>query len=464
MRTLAPAGQPSGALPRTDPVRGSAATARRPQALHSPRWLLGFVIFEFACQLALLIPSISPLRTAVRVGAFGGSLVVLFLLRSARQKHPASSLALCIVAILIASLANPETDGVLSGVATILLALSVLAPIFWVPTLRIDATTVRHLFLLLWAFNTASAVFGALQVYFPGQFQPAPANVYSDEAFAALHITLANGARVPRPMGLTDTPGGAGIGAVYTVLLGLAFLLARPRALFRAVLIGSMVIACFALYLTQIRALVVMLVISLLAMVTVSASSRRLGRTVLITLIVLGAGSAGLAMALSIGGDAVSARLSTLLASDPQSIYYSNRGFFLEHTFVDLLPEYPLGAGLGRYGMMNTHFGSNSSRPIWAEIQWTAWLLDGGLPLVIVYSLAMLVAFGVAVRIARRALVDRPDLLPWACSLVGCSIGTIALTFSTAPFVGTGGLEFWLLNATLFAASEQRATSAFEAS
>ena len=78
------------------------------------------------------------------------------------------------------------------------------------------------------------------------------------------------------------------------------------------------------------------------------------------------------AFAIAIGGDAVTGRLSTLIEDNPTKVYYSNRGFFIEHTFVDMLPQYPLGAGLGRYGMMRTYFGSwldSGSKPIWVEVQ-----------------------------------------------------------------------------------------------
>jgi hypothetical protein len=436
-----------------------AEAVRTGEVLHSSRYLFAFIIFEFACQLATLLPSLHALRTAVRVGAFSGSLVLVLVLRGAREKHPVWPIAGVIIAILSANLAHPETNGPVAGVATVLLALAILGPIFWVPRIRVDADTIRGLFLLLWIFNTASAIVGALQVYFPGQFQPAHAAILSDEAFEGLHITLASGARVPRPMGLTDVPGGACVGAAYTVLLASAFLLARPRAAFRAILIASIVMACFTLYLTQVRALVVMLAISLVGILAMSSFQRRLGRTTLIALVVLGAASVGLGLALSIGGEAVTTRLSSLIASDPKSIYYSNRGFFLEQTYVDLLPQYPIGAGLGRWGMVCAYFGDNSSRPIWAEIQWTSWLLDGGVPLTVAYTLAMVIALAVAVRIARRGSLENRDLLAWAGTLVGYSVGTIALTFSTAPFAGTAGLDFWLLNATLFAASRQKAAA-----
>ena len=52
------------------------------------------------------------------------------------------------------------------------LYLAILAPLFWVPRLRINPAALRRALLLLWAFHTVSAGFGILQVYFPGRFQP----------------------------------------------------------------------------------------------------------------------------------------------------------------------------------------------------------------------------------------------------------------------------------------------------
>ena len=163
-------------------------------------------------------------------------------------------------------------------------------------------------------------------------------------------------------------------------------------------------------------------------------------------------------MAASVGGDAVTDRLATLVDANPQDVYNSNRGFFLENTITELLPRYPLGAGLGRWGMMTSYFGFSSDAeraPIWVEIQWTGWLLDGGLPLVISYFSAIFVALWLSFQVARRRVGAAIDgLWMWGIILVGYDLGALALTFNYPLFIGTLGLDFWVLNACLFAASE----------
>jgi hypothetical protein len=90
--------------------------------------------------------------------------------------------------------------------------------------------------------------------------------------------------------------------------------------------------------------------------------------------------------AVAIGGESTLERLSSLVSDRADAVYQQNRGHFLEDTINVLLPQYPLGAGLGRWGMMNSYFGDKSNpltQQIWVEIQWTGWLLDGGVPLII---------------------------------------------------------------------------------
>ncbi|MGH7272380.1 MAG: hypothetical protein ACREJ3_18275, partial [Polyangiaceae bacterium] len=433
---------------------------------HTHRWLFTFVLVEMACQLALLFPSLAGARVLIRSAAFGGSAALVVVLRGGRWEHshpslPAAAIALVVMAV---SIANPNTNALTAGIATVVLNIAILGPIVWAPRIRIDAGVIRKLLLLFWGFNTLSAVFGALQMYFPGRFQPAIASILADRTnyLQSLHITLANGARVYRPMGLTDTPGGAGLGGVYSVLFGSAFLSERPRPWQRAILLAGMAVGLFALYLSQVRCYVVVLAIGLVAMAAPYVVQRRTARFMTILTAVGAVGIVGFVLAVAVGGDAVTRRLSTLLNGDPGQVYYSNRGTFLEDTIYNLVPQYPLGAGLGRWGMISTYFGdlrNPLSRPLWAEIQWTGWLYDGGVPLMLVYLAAMLIAVREILGIAARRDPGSRELHPWACAIFGYSVGMVALTFNCCPFETTVGLDFWLLNAALFAASRQAIAS-----
>jgi hypothetical protein len=135
-------------------------------------------------------------------------------------------------------------------------------------------------------------------------------------------------------------------------------------------------------------------------------------------------------------------------------VYYSNRGYFLEGTLEHYVPEYPLGAGLGRYGMANAYFGNNgdpSRPPLWVEIQWTAWVLDGGVLVMVLYPLALLLTALWAFRLALQR-EDPGEFWLWGSIIFAYDLGAIALTFSYPFFMSQAGMEFWLLNAALFGA------------
>jgi len=430
-------------------------------ALHPPWVLYGVIAFEITCQMLLLFPIFATARVLLRTAAFGGNLALLFVLRRSQKNHPSSTLALIVIAIIFVSILHPTTVSGWAGVATAALYSAILAPIFWVQRVRVDMRTARNVLFLLWAFNTTSALVGALQMYFPGHLQPALATgtAFDDDAYVeSLKIELASGERVLRPMGLTDTPGGAAFASLYSVVLGVGFLLGRPRLWFRAVLIASMALALVSLYLSQVRSVFVMLVISLLSMGLPFVLQRRTRRFLTLVAVIVAVGAAGFTLAVSLGGDLVLSRLSSLWEDSPGTVYYTNRGKFLEYTLIELLPQYPLGVGLGRWGMINSYFGERLSgpRPMWAEINWTGWLYDGGLPLMLAYAGAIYVALRTSLRIARGpSNAPNESLQRWAAIVFGYGVGALASTFNACIFASTGGVDFWILNATIFAASDQ---------
>ncbi len=218
-----------------------------------------------------------------------------------------------------------------------------------------------------------------------------------------------------------------------------------------------MALGLFTLYLCEVRSVAVMLAISILALGLPLVAQRRVGRYAFLLAVVSTVAVFGFMLALSVAEKHVTDRFLTLFESDPGTVYYENRGAFLQHTFYDLLPQYPLGAGLGRWGMIHGYFADSRSRieALWAEIQWTAWLYDGGIPLMLAYGAAVVTALLTALRIASRPDGAEGEIQKWATVLFGYGIGALALTFNNPMFEGTNGLEFWLLNGTVFAASQQ---------
>ncbi len=422
----------------------------------SPRWVYGYLAFQIGCQLALLTDALAPLRVLLRTASFGFSLLALVLIRAKSRGHAAPGTRWAFVVLLIVGIEffHPTTSTPMAGVATLAMYAAILAPLFWIRRVAIDLQVLRRLLLILWAFHCASALVGTLQVYFPGQFQPAVASVMRDDYATALSIRLADGTQVVRPMGLTDTPGGAGIGGFYAVLLGLGMLIERKGVVWQAVIALGMGLGLFALYLSQVRALLVILAIGVITLGALLAISGRTRNAFGVGALLAAVAFVSLLFAVSVGGETVTGRLATLISDSPSTTYYTNRGVMLEHTLTDLLPLYPLGAGLGRWGMVHLYFGSDADPAramIWAELQWPGWLLDGGLPLIVAYVGAILSAMYSTWRVGGRRLgAAVVGLGPWGAVIFAYDMGALALTFSYPTFMGNMGLEFWLLNSALF--------------
>ena len=101
--------------------------------------------------------------------------------------------------------------------------------------------------------------------------------------------------------------------------------------------------------------------------------------------------------------------------------------------------------------MINVYFADHRKLALWVEIQWTAWLVEGGIPLIAAYTAALVLTIRTAWKIA--FMRDRGDLWVWGAVLFAYDWGILAFTFSYPVFEGQFGIEFWLLNAALYAAS-----------
>ncbi|QSQ10936.1 O-antigen ligase family protein [Myxococcus landrumensis] len=445
-------GEPAAAPNQAQPP------ASKQGLLSSSKLVPLFVAMLIGCQLLLLVNAIAPLRMVVRILAFGLSLALLVLVPGRALKHPALPFVLGAMGVTALNFFHPGTVSPLGGAAQLGIQLSIMAPLFWVTRLSIDSKTFRLTLALLFFFNTASAALGVLQVYFPGRFQPVISSAVQsqgDSYLRSLEFETASGARVFRPMGLTDMPGGAATGAFYAVLLGSGFLLSSRRGAARWVSAGGILVGLVSLYLCQVRAIALTLGVCLAAMSFVLMLSGRLARLVKLVAVVGTAAVFAFGWAVAVGGDAVQSRWNSLFEAKPEDVYRSNRGHFLEGTFEYLLPEYPLGAGLGRYGMANAYFGDNSDPehpPLWAEIQWTAWVYDGGALVMLLYPLGVLVSMAWVFQAARRREDLGEEFWLWGSVIFAYNLGALALTFSYPFFMSQVGMEFWLLNAALFGA------------
>ncbi len=420
-------------------------------------WIQLVLLTQIACQLVLLVGPPGWSRVMLRTAPFAASLAALLLVPVPRRvgRHPARPFVAAWLALIGLGVFHPSSGHVIAGLAQFALSAAIAAPLFWAMRLTVTPKVLARLVLILWSFNALSAVVGVLQVFFPGRFDFALSAVVAGNGLGGenLKITLENGAQIYRPSGLSDTPGGAAGAGLTTLLFGLGYLTTSRSNALRALAALSIGLGLFATFFTQVRVALVIAAIVVTAYVALLTYLRRARELVWLVSILPLVVAGSFAWAVAEGGDAVLARLMTLVEERPDQVYYSNRGKFFESTLNDILPEFPLGGGVGRYGMMYAYFGDDSdlrSEPLWAEIQWTSWAYDGGVPLMLAAVAALVVTLAAAGGAAARARSDW--LAGWAALVAAYDLSMIGLTFSYSPFMGQAGLEYWLINGTVFAA------------
>ena len=389
------------------------------------------------------------------MATFAVSLVALAISFPKTRPHPAAPWAIASVILLCLGFFHPQRDTFIAGLAQVGIYISIFGPLWWVAGMRVDARVFRAVLITLWLFYTASAGVGVLQTLFPGHLQPTLSSVIQEKGDALVEgykVMLANGEQVFRPMGLTDVPGGAAVGGLYAFVLGLGLLLSERSWWWKGACFCAMFAGLYCILLSQIRSILIMTGICSVVFLFVLAWRRDWTRFSSAAVVLVGATLISAVAALAIGGDSVVNRLATLVEDDPATVYYVGRGHFIDYMIHEQLEQFPLGAGLGRWGMTNYYFGdpNASNELLWAEIQWQSWLYDGGIPLIISYCGAIAMALLVAWKIAMRGQAQGIGL--WAAILFAYNVGALAITFNYPIFVSQSGMEFWLLNACLFAA------------
>jgi hypothetical protein len=348
-----------------------------------------------------------------------------------------------------------ESAHLLAGVGQVVFQLCIAAPAFWMAR---AVRSERQMARVVWIVFVSSALgsgLGILQVYFPERFLPpefsALARSLNPDIIHALTYAGADGREIVRPPGLSDMPGGAAVAGMMTMVLGVSLGLGRDRReVIRACCMAAAAIGMTALYLTQVRSLTLVAAAS----VAVFAVLRfRQGRTMEATL-TLGVGGilvvGSYVWALAVGGDAVSDRFASLANEGVFRVFQDQRGAFIRYTLSELLYQFPLGAGLGRWGMMQVYFGDATlwqAPPIHVEVQLTGWLLDGGVPLCLLYGGALVAAvsfsYCAAVQAPTRFVQDMATILL-------CLQLTIICLCLTGPVFNTQlGILFWTVTGAL---------------
>jgi hypothetical protein len=332
--------------------------------------------------------------------------------------------------------------------------------VFWAPAFVNRPQQLVRILAIFLVCNGINSLVGVLQVYDPDRWMPRElsfAFAKNSEALAAALFIGPGGRVLVRPPGLFDTPGAVCGPGTVAALLGVIFAL-EPLAWWKRL---SALLFAFAgisaIYLSHVRSsFVITLGMMVLYGLMLGFHGRRTKAIAfggacfaLVTL--------GLTASVVVGGEGIRDRFLTLLAEDPGTVYYNNRGQGMQAGFAELADQYPFGAGLARWGMMRGYFGNPAnldSTELFAEVQPNAWMLDGGYFLVGLYGLALIVTIAHQWKLVR--LVQDPENQAWVAAIVAANMGTIAMIFSFVPFGTQMGIQFWFLEGALHGAMMHR--------
>jgi hypothetical protein len=415
-----------------------------------------FVISQTALPALLYLPGTQAVRLPIRFSAFAISLAAFAWYRVESKTHTPRSMAqpwvAAIMSLLAIMLFHPETSTLSAGIAHIGVYFAVLAPLFWAPEFVKSPEQLARLMWILLLCSGANAMVGVLQVYDPARWLPAEfSRVVTGGVTGLGAVTYMgpNGERIVRPPGLFDTPGAVAGPAMFAALLGLVFAVSAVPTWKRLLSLAVAGAGLAAIYLSQVRVSLVATVVMLAVYSAVAFRQGRSGRASQFSILAAAVVFGSLSAAVALGGTAVSERVSSLFVADPLSVYQDARGTQLTFTFFELLFQYPIGAGLGRWGMTAVYFGSANpnSTSIWAEIQFTGWMIDGGIIMVAIYLGALAAVTLSQWRIATRT--PYPRLAVCAAVVLAAGLGPAIMIVSFTPFVAQVGIQYWFLAGAL---------------
>ena len=233
-----------------------------------------------------------------------------------------------------------------------------MSPLLWAPALVRTPEHFRRVIVLLLVTNGINVLVGVLQVYDPDTWMPAELSrivTQSQHGVSAVSYIVAEGQRIIRPPGLFDVPGAVAGPGMFAGLLGTVFAASPISKLYRLAAGVFAMSGITAIYLSQVRTALVLLVGMLaLYMVTLVAQGRRASATrfsAMLGIVLVG----GLSVAIVLGGTEILSRVTTLFEADPFELYYASRGGQIVYAFDDVA-DAPFGSGLGRWGMTALYF------------------------------------------------------------------------------------------------------------
>ena len=438
-------------------ARAQDAPRRRVSLRDRFPWLVAFTAVQFLWGAVLFLPGSQDYRPLVRALPYAASLAMaaLYLPAIVPMRGPRGTIWLLLALILLAVNLLHPTSQLTAGIAQCVFQASIAAPMFWGWKAVDTPERLRRLLWIALLCNSVGAGLGVLQVYYPDRFMPPQFSTLgvrmNDMYVESLTYVGPNGERIVRPPGLSDQPGGAAVTGALAVALGAGLSLCAQTPTASVLTLASVGIGLTAIYLTQVRSLLLMSVgaLGVLAVLLFRRGQIQVAARIAATASVLVVGS--FLWARSVGGESVERRFLSITQQGALRTYQENRGEFVNETFGELLDEYPLGAGVGRWGMMNVYFGDPSNlraSQIWVEIQPTGWLLDGGVPMWAFYGAAIFFALLTTYRAAVQRLSR--DLANLALVVFAFQVLVVGFAWAGPVFNTQLGLLFWFFTSALY--------------
>lgn len=416
-----------------------------------------FVIAQVVLPALLFFPGTQALRIPIRIAPFALSVCGFWFLISARRRppiHPACIALILVVVYLATMIAAPNTNTIIAGAGQTFMYAAVMAPLFWAPTLVRDKNQLIRVLKIIMICDGVNAAVGVLQVKYPDRFMPAEFSSVMIESGGLEGATYVgpDGQKIMRPPGLSDSPGAVCGPAAVAGLLGLAIAIRRGGFVIRLAGVAASFAGVAAIFLTHVRSSILVLVGTYIIFCLMLLIQKQEKRAITFASIAGGIFIAGFTLASILGGEAITERFSTLFEDDAITVYQRNRGFMMMDT-VYYISEYPLGAGLGRWGMMRVYFGNENnlkSPPLWAEMQFPAWALDGGIIVLGLYGFALLRDLHLQINSAFS--LQGTAIATEVAAIVACNAGILALLFSYTPFNSQSGVQYWFTAGLVFGA------------
>lgn len=424
-------------------------------------WIDAFIAIQFVWGALVFLPGAQQYRGYIRTLPYIVSLGMLarYAMRGGERISLARGGGLIIGALILlaVNLLNPSSQ-MYAGIAQCVFQLSIAAPLFWMPKAVRSAAVLERMLVLVFVLNAASAGLGVLQVYYPERFMPpefSSLGLQLNQYYVAgLTYTGSDGRVIVRPSGLTDQPGAAATAGALTAVIGLGLLLRRRRPTHVIAILTTVTIGFAAIYLSQVRST---LLATIGACALLSLVALRRGRVAGASWVLLTGGAivvASFFWATSVGGQSVTNRFVRLQGAGAVEAYRTDRGIFVSQTVGELLDKYPFGAGVGRWGMINTYFGNRNefgAAPLYVEIQLTGWLLDGGVPMWLLYGGGTLLSIWAAFALTKSR---NPVFVEVAIITLCVQAYILVLSMGSPMFNTQMGTFFWTLAGALHGASK----------